>query len=245
MTDRTLPATTTAVATTASSGASCSANIGGVIVLVNLARDLTVAVGDTLLVHVVGQQYFGCCRLYSATVSTDDIEDGPDPNVATVAGRTVFFPVATGTYRDGAWLTSTTDTMQGATGGYGNATGAAFYGGKPGSLAGAVVTAATVRLRRDRSGDPAPVATTLRLVTETAKPSGAPTLTSTTAGPTLGYDGADDAYPVPTAWAQGLADGTAGGLAVADADGSPYARLAGLGSDPAAWVLTIDWQRTS
>src|SRR5687767_10224069 len=132
------PRTTTAQATTASSGAACSARVNGVVVTVQLARDLTVAAGDVLLVHLVDQVYYGCCRLFTAAAAdTGDTYDGPDPNAATVFGQLVVTPVFTGTWRDAAWSTATTDTIQGAAGGYGNATGAAFYGPKPATLAGA------------------------------------------------------------------------------------------------------------
>jgi hypothetical protein len=240
-----LPATTTATATTVSSGAACTARINGVEITVQLARDLTVAVGDILLVHKVVDRYVGCCRLFTAAPTPDDTFEQPDPNTALVQGRTVIMPVQTGTYRDAAWLTSTADTMQGEYGGYGNATGAAFYGAKPATLAGATVLQATVRVSRLPTGAAAAAATTLRLVTETEQPAGAPTLTSTTAGPSL-LRGEDlDAFEVPVAWVQAMADGTAGGLALFDADGDPYARLAGRGTDPTAWMLTVDWERSS
>lgn len=233
-----MASTTTAQATGANSGATCAAIVNGVAMTIQLARDLTVASGDVLLVHLVDNTWYGCCRLYASAAAAVDEYEGPDPNVPVINGQTVVMPVTTGTYRDAAWKTSTTDTMQGATGGYGNATGAAFYGPKPATLTGVTVTGAAVRLR-----SLAPLAaTTLRLVTETEQPSGAPTLTSTTAGPSLAHNEVVD-YPVPTAWVQAMVDGTAGGLALFDGDGSPYSRYAGLGTDPAAWLLTIDWTR--
>lgn len=237
--------TTTGTATTASSGATCSVNINGSVVLVQVARDLTIGVGDVVLLHRVGDAYYGCCRLFpAAPEETAPNELLPDPYPSTYTGRTVIMPVYTGTYRDSVWLTSTTDTLQGTRGGYGNATGAAFYGSKPGSLAGATVTAATVRLIRQPVGATGAQATILRLVTQTDQPAGAPTLTSTTAGPSLTPGEIVEAYPVPTAWAQAMADGTAGGLALFDGDGSPWVRYAGRGTDPTAWTLTIDWTRT-
>lgn len=242
---QTLPLTTTATATSVSSGAACTARINGVEITVQLARDLTVAVGDILLVHKVVDRYVGCCRLFAAAPTPDDEFLQPDPNTALVTGQTVIMPVYTGTYRDTVWLASTTDVMQGAAGGYGNATGVALYGDKPATLAGATVLQATVRVARGRSGATAPVATTLWLVTDTVQPAGAPTLTSSTAGPNLAAAAADDAFPVPTAWVQAMADGTSGGLALFDADGSPFARYDGRGADPAAWMLTVDWERSS
>lgn len=238
-----IPDTTTAQATSSSSGAACSARVNGVVVTVQLARDLTVAAGDVLLVHRVDQTYYGCCRLYASAAADPGAPDTPDPNTDPITGTTVIMPVYTGTYRDSAWSTATADTLQGVSGGFGNATGAAFYGSKPASLAGVTVAAASVRLRRGYGGPAAATAVTLNLVTETEQPAGAPTLTLSTAGPSLVPNQLSEAYPVPTAWAQALADGSAGGLAVYDADGSPFVRMAGRGSDPSAWLLSIDWSR--
>lgn len=244
-----IPATSTAVAVTASSGAACTATINGVDVVVSLARDLTVAAGDVLLVHRVVDRYVGCCRLFTTAPTPPEPDPDalvvPDPNAALVTGRTVIMPTFTGTYRDGVWLTSTTDTLQGEQGGYGNATGVAVYGVKPSTLDGATVLQATVRLTRLHGGPPGPAGTTLWLVTETDQPAGAPTLTSTTAGPALDRAETGDAFEVPASWVQAMADGTAGGLAVHDTDGDPYLRLAGRGTDPAAWMLVVDWERSS
>jgi hypothetical protein len=48
---------------------------------------------------------------------------------------------------------------------------------------------------------------------------------------------------VPTAWAQSMVDGTAGGLAIYEADGSPYVILDGRGRYGSAFALTINWRR--
>jgi hypothetical protein len=244
-----LPSTFTATAVTASSAAACTATVNGVDVPVSLARDLTVAAGDILLVHLVVDRYVGCCRLFTAAPTPDPVDPAdplvPDPNTALVTGRTVVLPTFTGTYRDGVWLTSTTDTLQGEYGGYGNATGVAVYGDKPATLAGATVLHATVRLARGPGGAAGPVGSTLWLVTETDQPAGAPTLTLSTAGPALEAGEDVDAFDVPVAWVQAMADGTAGGLALHDADGDPYVRMDGRGTDPAAWILTVDWERIS
>jgi hypothetical protein len=243
----TVPETFLATATSASAAAACTARVNGVELPISLARDLTVASGDVLLVHKVVDRYVGCCRLFTAapTPDADQLYEQPDPNTALVQGQTVIMPVFTGTYRDGVWLTSTSDTMQGAYGGFGNATGVAVYGPKPATLVGATVLQATVRLARGQGGLTTAAATTLRLVTETAQPPGAPTLTSSTAGPTLEPGESLEAFELPVAWGQALADGTAGGLALFDADGDPFARFDGRGTDPTAWMLTVDWERSS
>jgi hypothetical protein len=243
----TVPATFLATATSASAAAACTARVNGVELAILLARDLTVASGDVLLVHKVVDRYVGCCRLFTAAPApdADQLYEQPDPNTLLVQGQTVIMPTFTGTYRDSVWLTSTSDTMQGAYGGFGNATGVAVYGDKPATLTGSTVLQATVRVARGPGGLQASAATTLRLVTETDQPAGAPTLTSSTAGPVLAEGESLEAFELPVSWGQALADGTAGGLALFDGDGSPFARLDGRGTDPAAWMLTIDWERSS
>lgn len=237
----------TAVAETDKSGSTCTVRINGTLTTIEVARDLPVEAGDVLLVHKSGSLRVASCRLYSASVAEipTTVEPPPDPKPAIVTGSLVLPAVYTGSYRDSRWRTDTDDLVQGTYGGYGNSTGAAFYGTKPRSLDGATVTSASVAVRRGRGGAYAAQATTLRLVTEAVKPSGAPTLTSTTAGPNLAVDTTSRAFTVPTAWAQAMVDGTAGGLALFDGDGSPYARYAGRGSYSASFTLTINWQRTT
>jgi hypothetical protein len=236
-----------AVAETAKSGSTCSVRINGTLTTVEVARDLTVAIGDVVLVQKVGSVRVATCRLYTAALAElpGDINPAPEPKPAVIAGSLVVPAVYTGSRRDGKWRTDTSDVTQGIYGGTGNSTGVAFYGAKPASLAGATVESATISVRRGQGGAYAAQATTLRLVTETEKPSGAPTLTSTAAGPNLAVDALDRAFTVPTAWAQAMVDGTAGGLALFDADGSPYARYVGRGGYSASFALTINWIRST
>jgi hypothetical protein len=119
-------------------------------------------------------------------------------------------------------------------------TGCAFYGSTPQALTGATITSATMRIRRPaRGGNPIAQALNLRLVTETTRPSGAPTLTSTQAGPSLAWD-TDVDFTVPTAWVTAMVAGTAGGLAI---DGTPYVVTSGTGDYGPAWAMTINWTR--
>jgi hypothetical protein len=237
----------TAVAQTTKSSNACTAQVNGVNTTVQVARDLTVAVGDILLIHKVGSTWFASARFYAAAPAepSDQVEAPPNPQPAVVTGHLVVVPVYTGSYRDGRWRTDTGDVVQGTYGGYGNSTGVAFYGTKPTSLAGATVTAARINVRRVAGGVQAAQATTMRLVTEAVKPTGAPTLTSTTAGPNLAVGATSVAFTVPTAWAQAMVDGTAGGLALFDGDGSPYARYAGRGTYAPSFALSIDWSRST
>lgn len=237
----------TAVAETVKSGSTCTVRINGTATTVEVVRDLTVAIGDVLLIHKIGSLRVASSRLYTAALGTvpDTLEPPPEPKPAIVTGSLVVPAVYTGSYRDSRWRTDTTDVVQGTYGGYGNSTGVAFYGTKPRSLAGATVTSARVAVRRARGGAYAAQATTMRLVTQAVRPAGAPTLTSTTAGPNLGVGATDTSFTVPTAWAQAMVDGTAGGLALFDGDGSPYARYAGRGAYAASFTLTINWTRST
>lgn len=230
--------------TTKASDGTCSINYMGQTRTVHVARDLSPAVGDMLLVHRVGAVWVASCRVFpTAPEGTPPIADLPDPNGATVTGTLTVLPTYTGSYRDGAWRPDTSDLVQGARGGHGNSVGAAFYGAKPASLAGATVTAAHVTMTRN-AGDVAAAAPTLWLVTETTPPPGAPTRTLSTAGPSL-QRGASTTFALPTAWGQALADGTSGGLAVYDATGTPWLGYAGRGTDASAFTLSLDWSRTT
>lgn len=233
----------TATATAAKTGSTVTCTVGGTEITVEVARDLTVAAGDILLVLRQGAAWWAVQRLYTAPPTPpEDNAVAPDPKPAVVTGSLVVSPVETRSYR-GGWRTDTTDVRQGQYGGWGNHTGCAFYGAKPRSLAGSTVTAATIKVRRISGGVFAATGTTLRLVTQAYKPLGAPTLGSSTAGPALAVGKTDGSFDIPTAWAQAMVDATAGGLAVYDAGGSPYVVFAGRGDWSPAWTMTITWRR--
>jgi hypothetical protein len=217
--------------------------IAGISTSVQVARDLTIAVGDVAVIQRVGAIWVAIARLYPAAPAAVDSPSPPDVKPAVAAGTLVCAPVETRSYRPAGWRTDIDDVIQGQPGTSGNHTGCAFYGLKPASLTGATVTAASVLLHRPaRSGNPAPQALTLWRVTETTRPSGAPTLGASTAGPSLAWDQAST-YTIPTAWAQAMVDGTAGGLAVFESDGDPLVALSGTTDYGPAMTLTIDWQR--
>jgi hypothetical protein len=83
----------------------------------------------------------------------------------------------------------------------------------------------------------------MRLMTNATRPGGAPTLTSSTSGPSLRRGSTVGAFTIPDSWAQAMVDGTAGGLAFYEADGSPYVILAGRGDYGPAFTMTIRWSR--
>ncbi|WP_409074062.1 hypothetical protein [Micromonospora chalcea] len=232
-----------ATATAAKSGSTVTANVNGVITVVQVARDLTVASGDVLVVQRIGRLWFALGRGFTAAPAAPENDSPPDPKPVVTTGSLVISPVETRSYRPTwGWRTDNDDVYQGEYGSNGNHTGAVFYGTKPRSLDGATVVQATVKVKRISAGTYAAQSTTMRLMTQAAKPSGAPTLGSSTSGPSLAV-GASTTFAIPNSWAQAMVDGTAGGLAFFDSDGSPYVRFAGRGTWSPAFTLTISWQR--
>lgn len=232
-----------ATATTTKVGSTISAVVNGTTVTVECARDLTVAVGDVLIVGKVGAAWYALARVYAAAPLAAPNDAPPTPNPPAITGTLVVSPVETRSYRNSAWRTDTTQVIQGQYGGGGNHTGAAFYGSAPRSLAGATVIAASIQVRRDTGGVFAAGGSTMRLITQATRPGGAPTLTSSTAGPSLAVGAAQSAFAVPSAWVQSMVDGTAGGLGFFTASASPYVRFAGIGDWSPAFSLTIYWSR--
>lgn len=232
----------TGTATSVKSGSTCAVDVGGTTVTVQVARDLTVAVGDVLLLLRQGSQWWAIARLFTTAPAAVVNDPAPIPRPASTSGALVVAPVETRSWRSSGWRTDTDDVYQGEYGGWGLHTGCAFYGAKPRSLSGATVTGATVLVQRVRGGAYAAVTGTLVQVAQATRPAGAPTVSSSQAV-TLPPVGATSTLTVPTAWAQALVDGTIGGIGLYDADGSPYARTAGRGTWSPAWTLTIGWTR--
>jgi hypothetical protein len=249
-------------ANSAVTSGACTATVGGIQTTVRTVSGLTIAVGDTLLIHRVGSTYVATDIVAAAPAvpppapapeenPPDTGDAAPVPKPVTTTGTLTCTPVATASYRDGKWRTdigstNSADTFQGryAGSGYGRNTGCAFYGSKPRSLSGATVTKATIRVKRLSAGDFAARTATLRLVSQSTRPSGAPTLNESTSGPSLKVDEADT-FTIPDSWAQAIVNGTRGGIAIHINSDSPYIRFAGRGSSSSAWTLTIYWRRTS
>lgn len=234
-----------AIAVTAKTGSTCVAEIGGIETTIEVARDLTVVAGDALLVIRSGSSWYAVCRTGTAAPAAPDTPRPPPPPSAGVqTGRLVISPVETRSRQGSKWRTDTDDIYQGEYGSNGNHIGCAFYGKKARTIAGATVTGAALKVRRlDKGGTNAAQDTTLRLVAENFRPSGAPTLGSTADGPNLRRGQTDTYVAIPTSFGQALVDGSAGGIAVYEADGSPYVILAGRGSWGPAFTLTLAWRR--
>lgn len=233
------------IAKAAKSGTTVVVTVGGVDTTMEAPRDLTIAASDPVAFTKIGSRWFVLQRYGSgAAAAQPDNPTPPPPKPTTVTGSKTFTPVETRSRQGSKWRTDNDDVYQGEYGSNGNHTGCAFYGNGPRSLAGATVTSAKIKVRRKNGGGiTAAQTTTLRLVTQKTRPSGAPTLTSTTTGPSLRW-GASATFTVPTAWAQELVDGTAGGLAIFDSGGSPYVILDGHGAYSASFALTISYSRT-
>ncbi len=240
-----LPNLIRAIAATAKTGSTCTADIAGVITTVEVARDLSVSAGDALLVGRSGSTWYAVARTGIAAPAAPVVPPpAPPPSRPPQSGRLIVAPIETRSRQGSRWRTDSDDVYQGQYGGNGNHVGCAFYGSKPRSLAGATVLGASVRVRRlDKGGTNAAQGTTLRLIAESTRPSGAPTLGSSATGPSLRRGQTFDGVTVPTSWAQAMVDGTAGGIAIYDASGSPYVITAGRGSWSAAWTMTILWSR--
>lgn len=232
-----------AVAQGVKSGSTVSVLVNGVITTVQCARDLAPAAGDPLILSQFGALWVAVGRMYASAPTAPNNENPPSPNQPTTSGSLVVAPVETRSYRNGAWRTDNTQVYQGSYGGGGNHTGVAFYGGAPRSLAGATVTRATIRVRRQAGGAFAAQSTTMRLVTQATRPGGAVTLGASTGGPQLAVNATSEGFTIPTSWAQSMVDGTAGGLGFFDASGSPYVVFSGNGSWSPAFTMTIYWTR--
>lgn len=234
------------IAAGAKSSGLLTVNVGGVSVSMLAARDVTFAAGDGVAFIRAGATWVAVARVGTAATTTPEtpLPSPPPPKPATVTGSKTFTPVETRSRQGSRWRSDNDDVYQGEYGSNGNHVGCAFYGGGPRSLAGATVTSASVQLRRKTAGGiTAAQDTTFRLVTEKTRPSGAPTLGSSTDGPNLSW-GQTTTFTIPTAWAQAMVDGTAGGLAIYEADGSPYVILDGRGRYGPSFALTIRYSRT-
>lgn len=239
-----LPASTAILgtATSTKSAGVASVLINGVTVQIQVARDLTIAIGDVLLINKYGSQWVAVQRLYTGAPGATLNPIVPPVNPPTTSGRLTLSAVETRSYRNSAWRTDDTDVRQGQYGGNGNHTGCAFYGSGPRSLAGATVTSAYVLVRRGDGGVFAAQTSTMRLVTQTTRPAGAPTLGASAAGPILAVN-TQTQFTIPTAWAQSMVDGTAGGLGFFVAGATPWIVFAGIGTYPPAFTLNINWTR--
>jgi hypothetical protein len=239
----------TVYATGAKSGDTVPVWINGTTVNVRCARDITPATNDVLFLQRSGLYWVAVARLGTAAVAPPiGNVTPPDPKPSVTTGRSTFGPVETRSYRSSGpygvgWRTDNDDVYQGQYGGNGLHVGCAFYGDSVLSLGGATVTGAWIQVRRHNGGGiTAAQGTTLWLVTERFKPGGAPTRGASTGGPSLAW-GQSATFGIPASWAQSMANGTAGGLAIYVAGGSPYVIMDGRGAYGPSFTLIVDWSR--
>lgn len=234
-----------AVCTSVKSGGVVNIKIGSVIYAAQAPQDLSVAVKDPVIVGKVGNQYYIIQRFFTAVGNVEvGTIDEPPSGPCSINGTTTFLPRRTATYRAGKWRTDTDDLYQGQTGSQGNQTGCAFYGTQLKTLAGATVLSAFLKAERLAAGKTHTAqATTLRHVTENAKPSGAPTVGGSYDGPDLSVGSTRTRIVLDTTLVTAMIAGTYGGLAIFDSGGSPYVRLAGKSHYAASFAITIAWQR--
>jgi hypothetical protein len=247
-------------ASTASGGA-VVVSVYGLQITARVLSSVTVNLGDVVFIVRHGSVYFVTGVVLAApvvpptpspttdtTTSPGDAAPTPKPTVTT--GTLTCSPVSTATYRDGSWRTDigpkdSADLLQGRYSGssFGRNTGCAFYGSKPRTISGATVTKAVVKLRRLKgAGVYAGRTPTLRLISQSTRPSGAPTLNETTTGPSLAV-GDTATFTIPTSWATAMVGGTRGGIAINISSDDPYMQLAGRGTWSAAFTLVISWRR--
>jgi hypothetical protein len=236
---------TIAIAQGAKSSGLLSVAVAGQVISVQAARDVTFSNLDRVILVKADGIWVAVARLDTGatqdTTQTNPPPVKPKPTVTT--GSKTFTPVETRSYQGSKWRTDNDNVYQGEYGGQGNHVGCAFYGSGPRSLAGATVTKATVKLRRaSKGGITAAQDTTFWLLSNKTRPSGAPSRGSTTDGPNLRW-GASTTFTIPTSWAQSMVDGSAGGLAIFESDGSPYVILDGRGSYGASFAMTVYWRR--
>ena len=251
------------VAQTASSSNACLVKVSSIPVTARVPPGLSVAAGNIVLLGRLASTYYVLQVVPAAPTSTpstpppadsaqpDTGDTPPVPKPTMTTGTLTCVPVSTACYRDGSWRSdgdpvNSFDLFQGRYGGssYGRNTGAAFYGSKPHTLSGATCTKATVKIKRLSAGDYAARAATLRLITQTTRPGGAPTLNESTSGPSLTID-SSTTFTLPTSWGQSLIDGTRGGIGISVSSDDPYIHLAGRGSWSAAFTVTLSWRRGS
>ena len=251
------------IAQTASSSGACLVKVGGITVTARVATGLTVAAGNIVLLARLASTYYVTNVVPAAPTSTpsppppadstapDTGDTPPAPKPTVTTGTLTCVPVSTACYRDGSWRSdgdpvNSFDLYQGRYSGssFGRSTGAAFYGSKPHTLSGATCTKATVKIKRLSAGDYAARSATLRLISQTSRPSGAPTLNESTSGPSLTI-GSSTTFTLPTSWGQNLIDGSRGGIGISVSSDDPYIHLAGRGSWSAAFTLAISWRRSS
>lgn len=167
-------------------------------------------------------------------------EMSPTPPPARVEQTMSFRPTFTGTYRGASWRTDTTDLYQGQGPVAGTDYGAAYYGGALAPVGATEALSGTVRIRRLPTGKSASLSPRMRLLTDSERPSGAPSFSAEFDGPALAIDEAS-VVTLPVDWVAALLNGSAGGIGIGGGDA--YMRLAGPSNWAPAMELTLTYRK--
>jgi hypothetical protein len=187
--------------------------------------------------------------LLPGTLASPSTEVPPDPEVPAAppatpeTGTLLVAASGSGTWRTGSWgWASSADVLQGGSPYVSqDSRGGWWYGDAARVLAGRTITAARLRLgaRLRIGGYNAAAAIHLYRTSDSSRPGAdftrvaGPTDVTRASGAGAGW------VDLPTGWGQALVD-TSGGIAIS---GSPYAGIAGVGSDPESGQLSLDWTR--
>lgn len=237
--------TTQGIAQGAKVGSKVNVKVGNKTFSAEVLRDVTVASGDIVLMETVrGKRYvIGRCFTAAPPAPSETKHDPePDPKPKVVTDTTNIAPITTRTYKDGHWRFDTTDLWQGDWG-TGENIGVAFYGDQLKQFKGATILKAWLNVTRVPGGSVSAQTATLWSVTQKKRPSGSPTLSGAFTGPSLAVGDSNPDFVIPNSVITSMANGTYGGLAVYDADGSPTMRFAGIGTYSPAFTLTVTWKR--
>ena len=153
-----------------------------------------------------------------------------------------LLPTFTGSWRPGGWR-SDSDVRQGDYG-YGNHVGAAFYGRQLAGLHANLseTRRAVLTYRRTTGGVFAPQSPTVWTLSESSRPAGAPTRLASAAGAAVGvYSDRTASWQLPQSMTDALLSGTAGGLGIYVAGGSPYIVLLGRSEFASAFQLSVTY----
>lgn len=198
------------------------------------------AVNDIVVVARDGSSSFVVGRLAAAAASADP-DPAPTPDGSTTARTVTVLPATTGTWRDG-WR-SGDDVRQGDwNSGYGINTGAAFYGRQLRSLNADLSRprSAVLRYRRGTGGVFGAQTPTFWTLSQSVRPSGAPTRLSSSSGTAVAVN-RSASWSVPGAFLDALLSGSAGGLGIHVSGSSPYIVLDGRSSNGQSFALTVTY----
>lgn len=204
------------------------------------------AVNDTVVVARDGTSSFVLGRMAASAPAADPDPEPPPPVAVSRVTRTIL-PQSTGTYRSSGGWRSGDEMRQGDwNSGYGLNLGAAFYGRQLRSLDADTgrSRSATLYYRRTDGGVYGGQTPTIWTLSQSKRPSGAPTRLSSSAGASVAV-GRAASWSVPTSMLDALLSGAAGGLGIYVGSASPYIVLDGRGDYGKAFALSVTYYPNS